>query len=69
MMRTRFFSGTTRKDTKDFNRRDLLRLAIAAALVLAGGTTWRYSQVETVVQAEMTPWSQQALQILGPLML
>ncbi|WP_422367549.1 hypothetical protein [Pelagibius sp.] len=65
----RLFSGSTRRGTKGLDKGDLLRLAMAVAVVFAGGITWRYSQTETVVQVETTLWSQQALQILGPLAL
>jgi len=69
MMRSILFSGTTRRGNKGLDGRDLLHLALAAGLILAGGITWRYSQPEPILQADMTPWSQQALQILGPLAL
>lgn len=68
-MQKRFISGTTRRGNKGLDRRDLLHLLIAAGLVLAGGVTWRFSHTETVLQADMTLWSQQTLQILGPLAL
>lgn len=68
-MRQRLFSGSTRRGTKGLDRWDLLRLAMAVAVVFAGGIGWRYSQTEAVVQVETTLWSAQTLQILGPLAL
>lgn len=68
-MRHRIFSGSTRRGTKGLDAWDLLRLTTAVVVVFAGGATWRYSQAETAPLVETTLWSQQALQILGPLAL